>query len=96
LTSLPIPSSYSPEHHHISPPAHISTPPPFSSASTHHMQTRQKTNSLKPRHFSNHQIYTTVVTSSNIEPTCYTHAVKLSQWRQAMVNELTALALNST
>jgi hypothetical protein len=60
------------------------------------MQTRHKTNSLKPRLFPNHQVYTTAVTSPEVEPTSYTSAAKFPHWRQAMASELTALALNST
>jgi Reverse transcriptase (RNA-dependent DNA polymerase) len=73
-----------------------STPPPSLTSSTHYMQTRHKTNSLKPRLFPNHQVYTTAVTSTEVEPTGYTSAAKFPHWRQAMASELTALALNST
>jgi hypothetical protein len=59
------------------------------------MITRGKTNSLKPRRFPNYQVYHTAV-PVDLEPTYCTQAIKHSNWRQAMANELTTLAFNGT
>jgi hypothetical protein len=57
---------------------------------------KQKIKPLKPKSFPNHHIYNTTIESVDIEPTCYTQAIKYSHWRQAMGNELTALTINAT
>jgi Reverse transcriptase (RNA-dependent DNA polymerase)/gag-polypeptide of LTR copia-type/GAG-pre-integrase domain len=65
---------------------------------SHHMVTRTQTRSLKPKSFPDHHVYSAENQNSSQlkEPTCYTQAVKLPVWRQAMATELTALANNST
>jgi hypothetical protein len=45
-----------------------------SSSTSHHMLTRTKKKSLKPKEFPNHQLY--IASGKPIEPTCYTQAVK--------------------
>jgi hypothetical protein len=75
-----------------SPPIPFPSPP---ATSTHHMMTRTKSKSLKPKTFPQHQVYNTSLTS-DLEPTCYTHAMKHFDWRKAMTNELTSLAINGT
>jgi Reverse transcriptase (RNA-dependent DNA polymerase) len=72
-----------------------STPQPQPSTS-HTMTTRTKTNSLRPKKFPDHQVYTAGQDSILEEPTCFTQAVKFPVWRQAMTEELSALAQNST
>jgi hypothetical protein len=64
------------------------------------MLTRQKTNSLKSKSFPTHQLYTSshlsALTDLDSEPTCFSQASKHAHWRQAMSNELNALAQNAT
>ncbi|KAJ3701350.1 hypothetical protein LUZ61_005055 [Rhynchospora tenuis] len=67
--------------------------------SKHSMTTRSRTNNLKPKQFPHHKVLQTTkypLTISTSEPTCYTQAVKTQEWRQAMANELDALAKNNT
>ncbi|KAJ1695606.1 hypothetical protein LUZ63_012304 [Rhynchospora breviuscula] len=64
---------------------------------SHSMQTRSKTNKLKPKKYPNHQIYSADnQVTAQADPTCYTQASKHACWRQAMANELSALAQNAT
>jgi hypothetical protein len=75
-------SHLSPEHSFL--PSHSLEDPgvfqnaPSSFSSQHHMLTRQKTNTLWPKFFPDHQIYNTNTSSSvpHQEPTCFTHATK--------------------
>jgi hypothetical protein len=65
------------------------------------MITKSMTNSLRPRQFPHHQLYTAtkyplLFVTGDSEPTCYTEAIKSSQWRLAMAAELDALAQNQT
>ncbi|KAJ3698372.1 hypothetical protein LUZ61_002077 [Rhynchospora tenuis] len=83
---------------HTQPPSHTDI---TTSVASHHMLTRSKTNSLRPKKNLRHQIYTATnypVTPPNeeSEPTCYTQASKSDNWRQAMSVELNALAKNAT
>jgi Reverse transcriptase (RNA-dependent DNA polymerase) len=63
---------------------------------THSMQTRQKTNTRCLKHFPDHQVYSTTTVASDLEPTCYSQAVKYDHWRQVMPHKLDALAKNHT
>ncbi|KAJ4801076.1 hypothetical protein LUZ62_052322 [Rhynchospora pubera] len=68
---------------------------------SHSMMTRSKTQTLKPKIFPNHQLFTTTTSNhhpklASVEPTCYTQAVKDKNWRLAMAAELDALAHNAT
>jgi hypothetical protein len=73
-------------------------PPILLPQHTHKMLTRTQTKSLKPKTYPDYHLYslTSTTNANNIEPTCYTQAVKILVWRQAMATELTALAHNST
>jgi Reverse transcriptase (RNA-dependent DNA polymerase) len=69
-----------------------SSPPP-----SHPIQTRQKTNSRKPKQFHNFQVYSAHTSSfpdADTEPSCYSQAIKHSHWRETMAQELDALAKN--
>ncbi|KAJ1698573.1 hypothetical protein LUZ63_007085 [Rhynchospora breviuscula] len=98
-TPLPHPSSTENSNTgHNQPVIHSRKP---ASVSTHHMQTRQKTKAIKPKNYANYHVYTATrypvqPPTDEIEPTCYTQASKHSHWRQAMSEELTALATNNT
>ncbi|KAJ3701404.1 hypothetical protein LUZ61_005109 [Rhynchospora tenuis] len=76
-------------------------PPPTitstQNAPAHSMMTRSKTNKLKPKTFPHHQVYSSDQHTTDVsEPTSYTQASKFKCWREAMANELTALAKNAT
>ena len=68
------------------------------------MTTRTRTGSLKPKAFSNYQLYHTskyplrlfhtILTEK--EPSCFTKAAADSRWRDAMSQEFQALVSNST
>jgi hypothetical protein len=63
------------------------------------MITRKKSNTLRPKWYTNHEMYTITNSSSEShlsEPTCNTQAAKSPVWRMAMATELSALAKNST
>jgi Reverse transcriptase (RNA-dependent DNA polymerase) len=65
------------------------------------MTTRTKINSLGTKQFPNHQLYNVTKyplppLELEIEPTCYTQAVKTKKWRDAMASKLTVLAKNNT
>jgi Reverse transcriptase (RNA-dependent DNA polymerase) len=65
------------------------------------MTTRSQTNSLRPKCFPQHELYSATkypLPSSDleIEPTCYTQAIKSPHWRQVMACELDALAKSGT
>jgi hypothetical protein len=94
LTVLPLATSTSTIQ--SIPPSPLQSTPQHPPSSSHHMITRQKTNSLKPKSFPNHQVHNTNLSALDTEPTSYTQAAKHSQWRQTIASELTALALNST
>jgi Reverse transcriptase (RNA-dependent DNA polymerase)/gag-polypeptide of LTR copia-type/GAG-pre-integrase domain len=98
---LPSPSPLSPLTESSAPSTHHSPTAVQTSLPAHSMVTRSQTNSLRPKRFPHHQLYTTTkaLTSSSdieVEPSCYTQAVKSAQWRQAMACELDALAQNGT
>jgi Reverse transcriptase (RNA-dependent DNA polymerase)/gag-polypeptide of LTR copia-type len=69
---------------------------PIPNPTPHTMITRTRTNTLKPKQFPDHQVYTMTTPDQEIEPTCYSQAVKHPLWRQAMAEELSALAHNAT
>jgi Reverse transcriptase (RNA-dependent DNA polymerase)/GAG-pre-integrase domain len=69
------------------------------SSSSHPMVTRTKTSRLKPKQFPHHHLYQAIQSafnSDNSDPTCFSQAVKIKIWRQAMAQELDALAHNGT
>jgi Reverse transcriptase (RNA-dependent DNA polymerase) len=68
----------------------------FSPSSSHSMVTKTQTRSLKPRKFPDYHLCTVSTSDNYLEPTCFTQASKDPTWRQAMANELTALAQNAT
>jgi hypothetical protein len=79
--------------------SHPSPQPPH--VTSHSMITMSHTRSLKPKQFPQYHLYAITkysLSSTDLEPepTCYTKAVKLPQWRQAMASELDALAKNDT
>jgi hypothetical protein len=101
LTILPSPAT--PSTTPISPPISSNSSPciahpssPITIQNTHTMQTRQKTNIRHPKHFPDHHVYSTTTGTSDIEPTCYSQAVKYDHWRHAMAQKLDTLAKNHT
>ncbi|KAJ3705170.1 hypothetical protein LUZ61_008875 [Rhynchospora tenuis] len=107
-SSLPQIDSYTnhtvtPSHNTTSPSTNI-TPQPLlltnspsqqapPTTRSHTMTTRAKDNTLKHRQFPDYVAYSTTVTS---EPTCFTAANKIEEWRAAMSSEINALARNKT
>jgi Reverse transcriptase (RNA-dependent DNA polymerase) len=102
-----LPSDYSSPSLNNLPTSHPSSQltlfpsPQHPSVTSHPMTTRAKTNSLRPKQFSNHHLYDITTTPSTFfvsetEPACYTQAVKTPHWRDAMSSELTTLARNNT
>ncbi|KAJ1699274.1 hypothetical protein LUZ63_007786 [Rhynchospora breviuscula] len=97
-TEVPVPS----DDHSTQADAQQHTPParpvePMNT-NTHHMLTRQKTKTSKPKR---NQVYTATKypltpLSDEVEPTCYTTAKQHAHWREAMAAELSALAANAT
>ncbi|KAJ4762199.1 Gag/pol [Rhynchospora pubera] len=75
--------------------ASASTPlnPPTSKNSIHHMTTRTKDHTRKPRHFND---FVAHLASLETEPRSFNQANTLPAWREAMANEIQALALNKT
>ncbi|KAJ4755932.1 polyprotein [Rhynchospora pubera] len=67
--------------------------PPSIQPSTHHMVTRNRDNTRKKRCFPDHVAY---LASTSIEPTSFTQANALPEWRAAMAKEIDALAHNQT
>ena len=67
------------------------SPPP-----THHMITRTRTNSLRPKEFTDFQLYHTSTPNleSEIEPVSYKKAAADPRWRHAMQEEYDALISN--
>ncbi|KAJ4779344.1 polyprotein [Rhynchospora pubera] len=96
--SVTIPAGTSTDTNPTTSQTPIRIPESQPSAISHHMLTRSKTNNLKPKKYPNHQAHTvsTQYNSDYVEPTCYSQAVKSKHWREAMANELSALAKNST
>ena len=93
VTNQP-PLSISPD---MNPPAQQNT------GRTHGMTTRSRNNIFKPKHQSDDFVryplpkaLLTSVASTDIEPTCYSEAIKSSQWRSAMNTEFDALLRNNT
>ncbi|XP_065846872.1 uncharacterized protein [Euphorbia lathyris] len=63
-------------------------PPPYQIENAHPMVTRGKTGNLKPKTFQ---------AAANVPtPTCYTQAIKIQHWREAMQHEYNALIENGT
>ena len=67
------------------------------------MTTRSRNNIFKPKHQSDDFVWyplpralLTSLSSTDIEPTCYSEAIKSSQWRSAMNAEFDALIRNKT
>uniref|UniRef100_A0A2N9ID99 Reverse transcriptase Ty1/copia-type domain-containing protein n=1 Tax=Fagus sylvatica TaxID=28930 RepID=A0A2N9ID99_FAGSY len=85
------------------PPLASQSPPPIAPSPSHPMITRSKANISKPKHFHDgtvryplHHALLAETTPSLIEPTCYSSAVKVPQWRDAMNTEFDALLKNQT
>lgn len=57
----------------------------------HHMVTRARTNSLKPK-----DLFSSLSSSLTIEPSTFKQAVKSPCWQEAMKNEFDALMRNRT
>uniref|UniRef100_A0A2N9HZY2 Reverse transcriptase Ty1/copia-type domain-containing protein n=1 Tax=Fagus sylvatica TaxID=28930 RepID=A0A2N9HZY2_FAGSY len=101
-TSPAVPALSSPAPSQPTPPPLASqSPPPI--APSHPMITRSKANISKPKHFHDgtvryplHHALLAETTPSLIEPTCYSSAVKVPQWRDAMNTEFDALLKNQT
>jgi hypothetical protein len=73
-------------------------PDPSSPPPTHHMITRTRTNSLRPKEFPDFQLYHTSTPNleSKIEPVSYRKAAADPRWRHAMQEEYDALISNAT
>lgn len=82
----------------------MTTPPPLSSAavSRHHMITRSRDGTSKPKVFSATRYpvpacFLALQSDASFrEPTCFSHASKVPEWRAAMQDEFNALLRNST
>ena len=80
-----------------------SPPPPPPPVCTHPMVTRLQHNIAKPKVFSDGTVkcplskaLTAMCSSKNVEPTCFSEAVKHAPWRTAMNVEFDALLRNGT
>jgi hypothetical protein len=60
------------------------------------LRSENQTRSLKLKKFPDHHLYIVSTSDNYLEPTCFTQASKDPVWRQAMANELIALAQNTT
>lgn len=99
-----LPSQPSPLHDHQPPSSpFIPSTEPMGTMRSHAMTTKSQNNIFKPKPPSDNFIryplpkaLLTSLTSSDIEPTCYSEAIKSSQWRTAMNAEFDALLQNKT
>ncbi|KAJ4757139.1 hypothetical protein LUZ62_067514 [Rhynchospora pubera] len=60
---------------------------------SHNMVTRTKDQTRRTKLFPGYVAYTSIITT---EPTCFTQADKIKEWREAMSEEINALAKNNT
>jgi hypothetical protein len=95
ISSPTVPNSTHPEIPALSPPSVVTHPPaPPIPPPTHSMTTRSRTGSLKPKDFSDFQLYHTSI--PELEPVSYRKAAADPRWRAAMQLEYDALMSNVT
>lgn len=85
------PSPVSPHDTSTTSPVTPVVPP--STSSQHHMITRTRDNTRRSRQFPDHVAYHTYL---DVEPTTFAQANTQYEWRQAMAQEIYALATNNT
>jgi hypothetical protein len=89
ISSPTVPNSTHPEIPALSPPSVVTHPPtPPIPPPTHSMTTRSRTGSLKPKDFSDFQLYHTSI--PELEPVSYHKAAADPRWRAAMQLEYDA------
>ncbi|KAJ1698432.1 hypothetical protein LUZ63_006944 [Rhynchospora breviuscula] len=74
-------------------PSNTTLAPSTLQTASHAMTTRTRDNTRKKRHFPDYVAFTTTL---GTEPTCFTKANTIPEWREAMATEINALARNNT